>query len=254
MNHYAAPDFWACYQVLPSSVREAANRAFALLRADPRHPSLHFKRVGEFWSVRVGLHHRAVGRPPSDETPAAGLAGWQVPGRSHRTPTTHVPPPELLSNAARGPSSSTIGFRRLRARRARVHCSGSIRFRRVNTIKGFATSNIQRTGTTKGVPEATSPSKYSVASLDCDARAQATPTDESATNPPHGRPSSITSRISLSVSRLNLAVSPSAGVEPGLPNLSGPCSVPAGHHQPSIHTTDALLSALVLSVTDLVAP
>ncbi len=66
MNHYAAPDFWACYQLLPSTVREAADKAFALLKADPRHPSLHFKKVGDFWSARVGLHHRAVGRPVSD--------------------------------------------------------------------------------------------------------------------------------------------------------------------------------------------
>jgi hypothetical protein len=42
-------------------VREHADRAFVLLKDDPRHPSLHFKKVGRFWSVRVGLHWRAVG-------------------------------------------------------------------------------------------------------------------------------------------------------------------------------------------------
>ena len=66
MNHYAAPDFWGCYQRLPANVRQVADRAFTLLKDDPRHPSLHFKNVGKFWSVRVGLHHRAVGRPVSD--------------------------------------------------------------------------------------------------------------------------------------------------------------------------------------------
>jgi len=25
------------------------------------HPSLHFKRIGDFWSVRVGLAYRALG-------------------------------------------------------------------------------------------------------------------------------------------------------------------------------------------------
>ena len=25
-----------------------------------RHPSLHFKKVGEMWSARVGLHYRAL--------------------------------------------------------------------------------------------------------------------------------------------------------------------------------------------------
>jgi hypothetical protein len=34
-----------------------------LLKADPRHPSLHFKQVGrtkQLWSLRVGAHHRAL--------------------------------------------------------------------------------------------------------------------------------------------------------------------------------------------------
>lgn len=66
MNHYAAPDFWASYKILPISVRTLADRAFILLKDDARHPSLHFKKVGEFWSVRVGLHHRAVGKQLPD--------------------------------------------------------------------------------------------------------------------------------------------------------------------------------------------
>ncbi len=60
MNHHASPDFWACYRALPASVRELADKAFGLLKANPAHPSLHFKKVGRFWSARVGLHHRAV--------------------------------------------------------------------------------------------------------------------------------------------------------------------------------------------------
>jgi hypothetical protein len=37
-----------------------------LLRADPHHPSLHFKRIGEPWSVRADLHHRALGMEVND--------------------------------------------------------------------------------------------------------------------------------------------------------------------------------------------
>jgi hypothetical protein len=33
-----------------------------LLKLDPRHPSLHFKRTGVLWSVRVGEHYRALGK------------------------------------------------------------------------------------------------------------------------------------------------------------------------------------------------
>jgi hypothetical protein len=60
MNHRATPRFWACYRGLPEEVRRLADRDYALLRSDPRHPSLHFKKIGNFWSVRVGLHYRAL--------------------------------------------------------------------------------------------------------------------------------------------------------------------------------------------------
>ena len=66
MIHHAAPDFWAAYQNLPASVRALADHAFALMKSDPRHPSLHLKKVGPLWSVRVGLHHRAIGADAPD--------------------------------------------------------------------------------------------------------------------------------------------------------------------------------------------
>jgi hypothetical protein len=60
MNHRASPRFWSCYHRLPEPVRRLADRDYALLRNDPRHPSLHLKKVGALWSVRVGLHYRAL--------------------------------------------------------------------------------------------------------------------------------------------------------------------------------------------------
>jgi len=59
--HHASPEFWACYNALPATIREQADRAFELLKANPRHPSLHFKQVGRFWSACAGLQYRAVG-------------------------------------------------------------------------------------------------------------------------------------------------------------------------------------------------
>jgi len=38
-----------------------------LLRNNPRHPSLHFKKIGRFWSVRVGLHYRAPAVEQGDD-------------------------------------------------------------------------------------------------------------------------------------------------------------------------------------------
>ena len=60
MNHRATPRFWYGYRLLPAEVQRLADSCYALLRQDPRHPSLHLKKVGRFWSVRVGLHYRAV--------------------------------------------------------------------------------------------------------------------------------------------------------------------------------------------------
>jgi hypothetical protein len=58
--HHAAPDFWSKYNALPADIRSLADKAFAMLKADSRHPSLHFKRVDRFWSARIGLHYRAL--------------------------------------------------------------------------------------------------------------------------------------------------------------------------------------------------
>ena len=41
-------------------MREVADKNFALLKADPSRPSLHFKKMGAYRSVRVGLRHRAL--------------------------------------------------------------------------------------------------------------------------------------------------------------------------------------------------
>lgn len=62
MNHFATPGFWFHYRQLPDDVRELADKCFALLRNDLRHPSLRFKKVGELWSARVGLRYRALAR------------------------------------------------------------------------------------------------------------------------------------------------------------------------------------------------
>jgi hypothetical protein len=41
-------------------VKLQADRCFELLKAESRHPSLHFKKIGKFWSARVGLQFRAL--------------------------------------------------------------------------------------------------------------------------------------------------------------------------------------------------
>lgn len=60
MKHSASPDFWTAYKALPASIRKLADANFALLKQNPRHPSLQFKKVGRFWSARAGLRYRAL--------------------------------------------------------------------------------------------------------------------------------------------------------------------------------------------------
>lgn len=62
MNHFATPGFWFQYRRLPKEVRELADRGFAKLVTDPYHPSLRLKKVGGFWSARVGLRFRSLAR------------------------------------------------------------------------------------------------------------------------------------------------------------------------------------------------
>jgi hypothetical protein len=45
---------------LPPDVRRLARKNFKLWLGNPHHPSLHFKKVGSFWSARVGSNHRAL--------------------------------------------------------------------------------------------------------------------------------------------------------------------------------------------------
>jgi hypothetical protein len=45
MRHLASRAFWEAYQKLPEQVRALADKNYALLKENPRHPSLQFKKV-----------------------------------------------------------------------------------------------------------------------------------------------------------------------------------------------------------------
>lgn len=69
MNHFTLPRFWRHYDSLPQHIQQLADKDHALLRDDPFHPSLHFKKVGNkkhLCSVRVGEHYRALGLDKSE--------------------------------------------------------------------------------------------------------------------------------------------------------------------------------------------
>ena len=58
--HRTTSRFWKLFDDLPDDVQKVARKNYALLKGDPSHPSLHLKKVGKFWSVRAGIHHRAL--------------------------------------------------------------------------------------------------------------------------------------------------------------------------------------------------
>jgi len=61
LRHFTSPAFWELLDQLPKDVQKRARRNFERLRSDPRHPSLRFKKIGSYWSVRVGRGYRALG-------------------------------------------------------------------------------------------------------------------------------------------------------------------------------------------------
>lgn len=66
MRHVTTARFWRFYGELPDAVQRLADKSFELLKANPRYPSLHFKKIGQLWSVRVGVHYRALATEEED--------------------------------------------------------------------------------------------------------------------------------------------------------------------------------------------
>ena len=64
MKSITTQRFRQAFARLPAQIKQKARFAFTLWRANPRHPSLRFKKIHEtkpIYAVRVGLGWRAVG-------------------------------------------------------------------------------------------------------------------------------------------------------------------------------------------------
>ena len=75
MKHFASPEFWKFLASLPAEVQQLAHKNYELLKADPHHPSLRLKRIGPYWSARVGRGYRVLGK----DVPGGILWGWIGP-------------------------------------------------------------------------------------------------------------------------------------------------------------------------------
>ena len=64
MNSKTTRQFWKLYDGLPLDIQRRARKAYDLWRANPHHPSLHFKRVDDqepVYSARVTDDYRVMG-------------------------------------------------------------------------------------------------------------------------------------------------------------------------------------------------
>lgn len=56
--HRTSVRFWTLFSRLPEAVSDVARKNFELLKDNPSHASLHFRKVGKLCSVRAGINHR----------------------------------------------------------------------------------------------------------------------------------------------------------------------------------------------------
>ncbi|GAB4179503.1 MAG: hypothetical protein Fur0032_20190 [Terrimicrobiaceae bacterium] len=66
MNSSGTKSFRAEFTRLSAEIQALAAKNDWLWRESPQHPSLQFKSIGPFWSVRIGLRYRAFGRVVED--------------------------------------------------------------------------------------------------------------------------------------------------------------------------------------------
>jgi hypothetical protein len=65
LTHYTSFSFWQCYNQLPLNIQKIADQKYQLLKQNPQHPSLNFKRIRTLWAVRVTKNYRALGAEES---------------------------------------------------------------------------------------------------------------------------------------------------------------------------------------------
>lgn len=64
MKNRRTKKFRDAFERLPLAVQKQAREAYRLFKENPYYPSLHFEcidRQASIYSVRIGLHYRAVG-------------------------------------------------------------------------------------------------------------------------------------------------------------------------------------------------
>ena len=61
----ATPQFWKDFRSLPPEIRKQSESAYRTFKKNPSHMGLDFKKLAgtrDLYSVRIGMHYRAIGR------------------------------------------------------------------------------------------------------------------------------------------------------------------------------------------------
>ncbi len=62
MNSSVTKNFRSGFAGLPRAIQALAVKNYRFWQDNPSHPSLQFKQIGPYWSVRIGLRYRALAR------------------------------------------------------------------------------------------------------------------------------------------------------------------------------------------------
>ncbi len=69
MKNRRTKEFNKMFERLPKNIQAKAIETYRIFKENPYHSSLHFKCIDPqeaIWSVRIGLHHRALGEWEGD--------------------------------------------------------------------------------------------------------------------------------------------------------------------------------------------
>ena len=67
MKHFTNGKYWSYYSKLPTNIQKLADKSFKLLQQNLNHPSLHLKKINNYWAVRIGIYYRALGIDTPDK-------------------------------------------------------------------------------------------------------------------------------------------------------------------------------------------
>jgi hypothetical protein len=61
LKSHTTENFRKLFSGLPKEIQKSAKKSYILWKENPNHPSLHFKKIGDLYSVRIADRWRVLG-------------------------------------------------------------------------------------------------------------------------------------------------------------------------------------------------